>query len=314
MKKNIFFVIQLLVVATALFAEKSLDDAILEASEYIQNNCNEKSKLVIYAFDIDISSVSPKGSKKMASEISERLEESLTNKNIVAVTRDPDKMKQIDKILEQQHNSEYFDPGEIISLGKKMPENIAIFGRFDEYGGAYRLRVWVLDLITGTEKIQTFKGISYSKEIDEPLGIASSYKKVGLGFGAEINKNSLDSVAPAGSISFDYNVFRTKTSIGLKMFASFDMNEKNNNLIILEPLASLRFYLVSHAGVPGTGIFLEGLGGVSIYLVESDTDFAANCGAGFGYRAAFQNLYIEPEIRFGYPYMFGAGLSAGFRF
>ena len=269
--------------------------------------------MLIYDFDIKITSVSSNGSERMVYEIREKFQEFLGNLDVSVVTRDARKMDEIEKILMKQHTSGTFDLRTINSLGEKVAENIAIFGTFDELGGAYRLRISVIDLTTTRVKTRTFEDIPYSKEIDELFGIASSHKKVGLGFGAEVNKNSLTFVAPAGSISFDYNASR-KITIGAKMFVSFDINEKNNNVIFLEPLASLRFYLASNSGVPGTGVFLEALGGASIFLVDSDINFVANGGAGFGYRAAFQNLYIEPEIRFGYPYMFGAGLSAGFRF
>ena len=84
--------------------------------------------------------------------------------------------------------------------------------------------------------------------------------------------------------------------------------------LIFEPLGSLRFYFVSPSGVPGTGVFLEGLVGVSIISNDSEKSNCISFGGGLGYRFPVKNFYIEPEIRFGYPYTVGAGLGAGFRF
>ncbi len=140
-------------------------------------------------------------------------------------------------------------------------------------------------------------------------------KPVALCIGAEANRNSReDFIAPGISASFDYNFFK-KVSLGIKMFTSYDVKAKDDNLLILEPLAFLRVYMVYYSGEPGTGIFLEGLGGVSIVSsINSDTNIIPNGGLGLGYRLPIKWLYIEPEIRFGYPYTYGASLNLGFRF
>lgn len=140
-------------------------------------------------------------------------------------------------------------------------------------------------------------------------------KPVALGLGAEANRNSReDFIAPGISFSFDYNAFK-KVSLGFKMLASYDVSAKNDNLLILEPLAFLRVYMVYHSGEPGTGVFLEGLGGVSIVSsINSDSNIIPNGGLGVGYRLPLKWFYIEPEIRFGYPYTYGASVNLGFRF
>ena len=305
MKKTFFFVMQLLIVVTSLFAEqyKSIDEAILKASKDLMKKCSKKSILVIDDFE------SPSG--KLTLYIRNQFEDSFVGAEIQLVTR-----KNIDKIeneLRFQHNSGKIDENTIISVAKFVGANAVVFGNFEELNDLYMLRLRMLDIKTAKYIFSQTYEFSRDNKTEQLLGRAAVYKKVALGFGAEVNKNSLDSVAPAGSVTFDYSIFR-KVSLGVKMFASFDVNEKDNSLTILEPLALLKVYLVSPSGEPGTGVFLEGLGGVSILLVDSDVKVVANCGGGFGYRAAFGNFYIEPEIRVGYPFIAGAGLSAGFRF
>ena len=308
MKKKIFFVIQLFVVAMSLFAKQTLDDAILDASIDITKECVRNKKKALAVYDIESSS------DDMSSHIKDKLEEYIhESSKLTIVTRDPKNMATIEKELYDQHHSGKFDEHTIISVMRKRGAEVLVTGDFKERKNAWMLILEILDVETGDSIFKKRYEISRSEEIEELLGERAGYRKVALGIDAEVNKNSLDFVSPAVSASFDYSVFR-KLSLGFKMFASFDVKEKDNNLTILEPLALLRVYLVSQSGEPGTGVFLEGLGGVSILLVDSDTKFVANGGGGFGYRFAFSNFYIEPEIRVGYPYIFGAGLGTGFRF
>lgn len=305
MKKTIFFVIQVLVVATSLFAKqyRNIDDAISAASEDLMEKCSKRSILVIDDFK------SP--SDKMTLYIRNKFADFFVKSSITVVTRE--NIDKIEKELRYQHNSGKVDEKTIKSIAKFLGANSIVFGEFEELNDAYTISLRMSDVESASYIFRNTYEFSRDRKAEQLLGRAAVYKKVALGFGAEVNKNSLDSVAPAGSVSFDYNIFR-KVSLGVKMFASFDVNEKDNNLTILEPHALLRFYLASPSGEPGTGVFLEGLGGASLLFVDSDTKFVVNAGAGFGYRFAFSNFYIEPELRVGYPYIFGAGLSAGFRF
>lgn len=305
MKKTTFFVIQLLIVVTSLFAEqyKNIDEAILIASKDLMKKCSKKSILVIDDFEST--------SGKLTLYIRNQFEDSFVGAEIQVVTR-----KNIDKIENElcfQHNSGKIDENTIISVAKFVGANAVVFGNFEELNDLYMLRLRMLDIKTAKYIFSQTYEFSRDTKTEQLLGRAAVYRKVALGFGAEANKNSLDFISPAASATFDYSLFR-KVSLGVKIFASFDVKEKDNNLTILEPLAFLRVYFVSHSGDPGTGVFLEGLGGASILLIDSDAKVVASGGAGFGYRAAFSNFYIEPEIRVGYPYIFGAGLSAGFRF
>lgn len=310
MKKKLIFVIQILIATVGLFAKQpTLDEAISEVSEDIKNECTKETVLAIYDFEL------PKDAKneEMNDYIRGRLTSKLIGQNFDLVTRDTNDFNKREQEIKIQQEYGEFTEETMISIANLWGANRIVYGFVRKISSGYELEVRILSLINLKNPIYRFYEFSDSSKILQLLGNEFVDKKVAQGFGAEINKNSLAFVAPAASVSFDYNILK-KVSLGFKIFASWDMYEKNNNFITLEPLASLRFYLVSHGGKPGTGVFLEILGGVSILSINSDIQFGANAGAGYGYRFAFGNFYIEPEIRVGYPYIVGAGISTGFRF
>lgn len=137
--------------------------------------------------------------------------------------------------------------------------------------------------------------------------------KSSLGFIAEANKNSLSNVSPAVGISFDYSATR-QFSLGAKVLVSYDFLEKKNTIYAIEPLAFARGYLVSPTGEPSAGLFVEGQGGADIVLVNNEIKKAFSAGLALGFRIPIGDFYFEPILRGGYPYMFGAGIGAGFRF
>ena len=82
----------------------------------------------------------------------------------------------------------------------------------------------------------------------------------------------------------------------------------------LETLAVSRYYIASFSGEPTTGFFVEAQAGGLFLFVKSRLRPTFSAGACAGYRLAVGNFYLEPGLRFGYPYIFGAGLAAGMRF
>jgi len=89
--------------------------------------------------------------------------------------------------------------------------------------------------------------------------------------------------------------------------------------IFLEALAHFRYYLsfLSHAKI-NTGLFLQAEGGIVLFSYEQfemsgHLTPVAGLSAGWRFPLGTQ-WYIEPAIHGGYPYIFGAGLSAGMRF
>ena len=315
MKKTIFFIVILLISVTPLFAKQTTEDvAISEASKdikYVYQNIKSvyrrNPNLVIYDFE------TPTGNhgNNMSDYIRDKLANYLQESGIIPIARDPKDFAMRDKELYLEHKSGKFNKETIHNVAGLWGADLIVYGEVKEWNKAYELTLYIQDINSG-QKFTYYHDFSRSSKTEQQLRRAAVYPKVALGFGTEVNNNSYDALAPAGYVSLDYNVFRG-ISLGVKIFASYDMNENSSNFVFFETLALLRVYLVSPSGEPGTGVFIEGLGGVSIYP-PSEYSIGKNAGGGFGYRAAFGNFYIEPAIRIGYPYIFGAGLSAGFRF
>lgn len=307
MKKNLIILIQLFSITLTLFAKQTFDDAIQNACTDIRKKCDRESILLIEEIRAP--------SQAMTSYIEEKLLDHMFKEQNCFQIVNRKEMDKFDRELMFQHNSGMVSVETIVPIAKRYGANTIIIGDFEEQNNGYRLIIKIFDIETSTYIfLKDYNNISRSSEIEQLLGRKASYKKVGLGYGVEINKNSFEFIAPAALISFDYNIFR-KIALGTKIHISYDIKENINKPLILETLALFRVYLVSFSGEPGTGIFIEGLGGLStIFLEGSDTKFSQNFGGGFGYRFGFKNVFIEHEIRTGYPYMFGVNLSFGFRF
>jgi hypothetical protein len=86
--------------------------------------------------------------------------------------------------------------------------------------------------------------------------------------------------------------------------------------MFLLSFAHFRFYLSSAKN--NTGLFLQAEGGIVLFAhekLEITEYFAPVGGLSAGWRFPLgTRWYIEPAIRGGYPYLFGASLTAGFRF
>ena len=155
--------------------------------------------------------------------------------------------------------------------------------------------------------------INRSSKTEQLLKHAATIYKSSLGLTLEANKNSISYVSPAAGITFDYSLLR-KLSLGLKVIVSYDFLEKEHSILAIEPLGFLRWYAVSPTGEPSAGLFIEGQIGPELLFVDSDIKTTTSAGLELGFRIPLQNFYFEPFLRGGYPYIFGAGLSAGFRF
>ena len=298
MKKRISFLIISLFIASSLFAKTSIDEAISNAAVDIADKCNAKAILLIDDFE--------SSSSAMTFYIREQLADSIFAEDglIQIVTREH--MDKIEKELKFQ-NTGLVSEKTILSVAERLGAKFIVFGKLEEFNGSYILRVRMLDVESGSYDFQ------YSPKTEQLLGRAPKYKKASLGLIAEVNKNSLEFIAPAIGFTFDYSLWR-KISAGSRLSVSYDLHEKKNELVILETLAYFRFYIVSLSGEPVSGLFTELEAGASTLFINTSIKATVNGGAGAGYRFIFNNFYLEPEVRFGYPYLFACGISAGMRF
>jgi len=122
----------------------------------------------------------------------------------------------------------------------------------------------------------------------------------------------VEGLAFGGGLSLGYG---SGTSFGLKAVWYFGTDKVNT----LELNIILRFYLQGAQAYSGP--FLQFMGGPTLYsLYEEGLSIPSKFGmisAGlcFGWRFIFvDRWFVEPSVRGGYPYLFGAGVSAGVRF
>ena len=304
MNKRIFIIIISILLSSSVFAKTSIDQAITNAAVDIADKSSAKTILMIDDFE------SP--TPAMTLYIREQLADTIFAEDglIQIVTREH--MDKIEKELKFQ-NSGVVSEKTILSVAERLGARFVVFGKLEEFNSGFILRVRMLDVKTGAYLFRKTYEFGYSQKTAQLLGNASTYKKVAIGGIGEINKNSIAFVAPAAGVTFDFSLWR-KFSVGAKIILSYDYHEKQNQIFTIETLGTLRYYIVSFSGEPVSGIYLEAQGGISSLIVDSKLKTVFNAGGAAGYRFRLGSFYIEPELRFGYPYMCGAGLAAGMRF
>jgi len=88
-------------------------------------------------------------------------------------------------------------------------------------------------------------------------------------------------------------------------------------VVMLELALFMRFYLLGPEA--STGLYIQVTAGAAMFASESavslpSEEVSISAGLAVGWRFPLGNhWYIEPAIRAGYPYIAGAGVSAGFR-
>jgi len=133
-----------------------------------------------------------------------------------------------------------------------------------------------------------------------------------ISIGADAAMYGISGLAYGGSFSFGYG---SGSSMGLKATWFFS----GEGVEVLEFSLLLRFYFLGAKAYHGP--FIQLMGGLSL-LTNRMTSFSIpseygsiTAGLSFGWRFVFiDRFYIEPAVRGGYPFLFGAGVLAGIRF
>ena len=102
-------------------------------------------------------------------------------------------------------------------------------------------------------------------------------------------------------------------SAGVKLLYSTEF--KRYGLFDTAVLFRWNFYDFTKFKTCDSGFFVQAEGGVSLgWNGKTAKPFVFGLGEGtFGYRFAVKNFFIEPYIRGGYPVIWAAGISGGFR-
>jgi hypothetical protein len=126
------------------------------------------------------------------------------------------------------------------------------------------------------------------------------------GLGVEGNANTREGAAIGGNLSLGVNL-NDQFSLGIKTVFSYDTSAVST----LEPAAFFRYYLPLKIN----GLFAQAELGASFFFEDGNNYPAFQGGLAFGWHYnLFKNWYIEPYVRLGYPFVWGAGFLAGFHF
>jgi len=145
------------------------------------------------------------------------------------------------------------------------------------------------------------------------LAVAGNlYAQSGIfaGIGPELNANTREGVALGGNLTFglDLNdIFAT----GAKVTFSSNLD----TVTTLEPVGFFRYYFSRLLPLPLGVLFVQAELGGSLFFEDGGTYPSLYGGLAAGWRFnVWQDLYLEPVVRGGYPYAWGVGLSVGYRF
>jgi len=106
---------------------------------------------------------------------------------------------------------------------------------------------------------------------------------------------------------------------GIGAGVNFMYAQDNEKYIFMEALAHFRYYLPFFKSAKNnTGLFLQADGGIVLFAYDKPEisgykSFSGGLGAGWRFPLG-QYFYLEPRVRGGYPYLFGASITAGIRF
>jgi len=142
--------------------------------------------------------------------------------------------------------------------------------------------------------------------------------------GVDIALYSSSGISYGGGVAIGYG---RGSSIGLKITFfpgqkvgdTMFFQDSSDGISVLEINCLLRFYFFGKKAYSGPFMQING-GPVLFYSPNSEDILPAKAGAftfgaGFGWRfLLFDRVFIEPSVRAGYPYLVGAGISAGVRF
>ena len=232
------------------------------------------------------------------------------NANLQVVTRQH--MDKVENELKFQ-NSGLVSDSTALSIGERLGAHAIIFGSLRELDNKYTLEVKMLNVKTGSYSLFKKYQIKRSAMTEQLLHHAATIYKASLGLLFEGNKNSISGMALCTGISFDYNITRN-LSFGARALISYDTFMKEKEIYAVEPLGFMRWYVAPIFGEPSGGVFAEAQGGAEFIIIDSNIKNTMSAGLSLGVRIPFGSFYVEPYMRGGYPYMFGAGIGAGCRF
>jgi len=301
-KALIIFVISLLSVAGLYAKDLTLKEVINQSARDVERALQNGNVVAVVNF------ASP--SEVFSDHVIEELTGALVNgKKVVIVDR-----RNLDLIRQEMdwQLSGYVSDESMQSIGQQLGAQYIVSGSLTNMGRYYRFRIKVTNVETAAIRTQNSLDLKNDSQVTAlivdpkqsfPATAIFGKQKFAAGIGIETNMNSKSDVAGAFGIPlrFDYNI-SSKFAIGLNLGVSF------SDITTLEAAALFRWYFIK-------SIFVEADAGVwlgSEPLKDVDARFLGGLNAGIRLPVA-RNMYIEPYVRGGYPFMFGVGVMAGVR-
>ena len=141
--------------------------------------------------------------------------------------------------------------------------------------------------------------------------VISAQENIFLGLFPEINahtRDTSDTVSLGGGLLTGLEINR-HFSVGIKVSFFYDLE----TVSALEPQAFFRYCLPWRN--EKNGPYIQAEAGSIIYWEFGEMFPAFSGGLALGWRFSFgKNWYAEPTARFGYPYIWGGGAIAGYKF
>lgn len=328
--KKILLLCFLFLPISSLFAKSpNLDITIRTISQSVVESVSKETIIAILDFDAD--------TKKLGSYIKNQLtSDTYEIGDLTIVSRDA--LDKLEKESDFQYSG-YVSDETALSICQKLGASALIFGKIEELGEEYTLTVKMISVetaryyffrnyqVSSDKKLRNLlkdgenstREISRNEDEDSPNSFAAHF---------EGNRYSVNGVAPSLGFSLNYG-YSKKINIGIRVGFSYDVFSKDVTIFTIDPLLTGRLYPFSSHSEPLSNLFLEVQAGLALVNVDGEFNpktkhgsFNAHmiCGAGeIGWRFYLKDsdskrFYLEPYIRAGVPFIFGAGLSYGIAF
>ncbi len=296
--KRIFLVILGITCSAGLFARQN---TLAQTIEFAAKELSEKIPAQTVACVVNIESDNQRLSAYILEKLSTRLVQ-IGKQTIV----ERNNLDAVQKELDFQLSGEVSDES-AQSIGQKLGAKTIITGVITYTGSEYTLHITAIDVETAAYTYSGDYAFVKSSEVERIMGTA--FPRISIGISGEGNMNCSVGAAPGAGFQLCFMALDS-LGLGIKGTASFDRKD----IWTLEPGGFLRWYLRGRQGAPDSGFFVQGDGGATIVLRNSRIVFSPMGGATTGLRFANDRYFLELYARGGYPFIVGAGVSAGLRF
>ena len=142
-----------------------------------------------------------------------------------------------------------------------------------------------------------------------PFGAyADDFSPLSLQLGLELNRYSIKGMAFGPTLAGEYRFSAFAAGASLGLFHDF------NDYMTFEPAAFFRWFPFASSGALIKGLYAEARAGAALIWHDNDMKPLVSGSLGAGWRFDLGGgWYVEPNLRGGYPFFAGAGVTALWR-